>query len=37
MGSTSRRRDAAGFNATVNQLEKLAEALRKGGFIVLEQ
>jgi len=26
----------AGFTPTVNQLEKLAEALRKGGFIVLE-
>ncbi len=26
----------AGFTPTVNQLEKLAEALRKGGFLVLE-
>ena len=26
----------AGFTPTVNQLEKLAEALRKGGFMVLE-
>lgn len=26
----------AGFTPTVNQLEKLAEALRKGGFLVME-
>src|SRR5207245_9149252 len=26
----------AGFTPTVNQLEKLAEALRRGGFLVLE-
>ena len=26
----------AGFTPTVNQLEKLAEALRKGGFLVFE-